>query len=300
MKIFITGSTGFVGSHLVENLLKNGHRIIAVASRPHSAGIPHDNFEYLSADTTKKGPWQNALADVDAVINLAGRTIFKRWTKAYKQSIYDSRVLTTRHVVEALPDNRDITFCSASAVGYYGNRKDDILSEKEPVGKDFLAAVCRDWEAEAFKAEEKGVRVIITRFGVILGRGGGALSKMVPAFKLFVGGPMGHGRQWFPWIHMEDLISAIVFVLGNNDIRGPANFCSPHPIQNRKLAKTLGRVLRRPSFMPAPALMVRLALGEFGEILMASQRAVPESLIESGFGFRFSNIEDAVRNIIQR
>jgi uncharacterized protein (TIGR01777 family) len=298
MKIFITGGTGFIGSHLSDSLLKKGHVVIAAGGRPVKGGASHPNLKCISADTTKKGPWQRELEDVDAVINLAGRSIFKRWDEKYKKTIYESRILTTRNLVEALPSGREITLCSTSAAGYYGNRGDDILTESEPPGSDFLALVCRDWEKEAFRAGEKGVRVVAARFGVVLGKGGGALEKMIPAFRFFAGGPVGNGRQWFPWIHIEDLTSAMLFVFDNKAVSGPLNFTAPGSIRNRELVKALAAVLHRPSFMPAPAFLIKIILGEFGSSILASQRAVPEKLLKYGFSFKYPDIKSAVSNIV--
>ncbi len=298
MKIFIAGGAGFIGKHLSDFLLDRGHQVAAVGTRPDQNLINHKNFNYISADTTRKGPWQAELKDVDVAINLAGRSIFKRWNKKYKALIYDSRILTTRHLVDALPTHKDISLISASGVGYYGDRGDDILTENDANGNDFLAGVCQDWEDEAFHAEKKGIRVVSTRFGVVLGKNGGAMEKMKSAFRFFVGGPMGSGMQWFPWIHLKDLISAMIFVLEHQNVDGPLNFCSPHPVRNGDLAKTMGRVLNRPSFMPAPAFVMRLALGEFAGTLLGSQRAVPEKLLSNGFSFQYTDIGEAIKNIV--
>jgi len=298
MKIFITGGTGFIGSHLSGTLLQKGHFVIVAGMSSVSDGLRHPNLKYISADTTKKGPWQRELEDIDAVINLAGRSIFRRWNEKYKKSIYESRILTTRNLVEALPSGREITLCSTSAAGYYGNRGDDILTESEQPGSDFLAVVCRDWEEEAFKAKEKGVRVVAARFGVVLGKGGGALGKMIPAIRFFVGGPVGNGRQWFPWIHIEDLISAMLFVFDNKGVSGPLNFTAPEPIRNADLVRAIAAVLHRPSFMPAPAFLIRTILGEFGSSILASQRVMPERLLKYGFSFRYPDIKSAVSNLL--
>ena len=298
MKIFITGGLGFIGKHLSDFLLARGHQVTAVGTRPSQTLINHSNFKYISADTTQKGVWQTALKDIDAAINLAGRSIFKRWNKRYKARIYDSRILTTRNLVDALPSHPKITLFNASGIGYYGDRGDDVLTEGDPNGNDFLAEVCRDWENEALNAEKKGVRVVSARFGVVLGKHGGAMEKMVPAFRLFVGGPMGSGRQWFPWIHLDDLISATIFVLEDQDANGPFNFCSPNPVRNLDLAKTMGRMLNRPSFIPAPGFVMRLVLGEFADTLLGGQRAVPEKLLTHGFNFQYANIGEAIRHIV--
>ena len=299
MKYLITGGTGFVGRHLSNFLLKRGHEVIAVGLRATPDIAQQETFRYISADTSQQGDWQDAVNEADAVYNLAGKTIFKRWTESYKQLIYDSRILTTRNIVDALPKNKQITLCSTSAVGYYGNRNDETLTEDSTGGDDFLATVGIDWETEAFKAEQKGIRIVTARFGIVLGKGGGAMAKMVPAFKSFTGGPLGSGMQWFPWIHMADLLSALMFVVENKDIKGHVNFTAPNPIRNRDLAKTLGNVLNRPAFLPAPGFMIRLVMGEFGNTLLASQRAVPEKLLKHGFAFRFVELEDAIRDIVK-
>lgn len=300
MKFFITGGLGFVGIHLSDLLLGMGHQVTAVGRSPGKKLINNKGFHYISADTTHTGSWQDALKDIDAVVNLAGISILKRWNKKYKQRIYESRILTTHNLVESLPEGKGITLCSASATGYYGTREDDILSEGEASGDDFLALVCRDWENEAFKAKEKGIRVVAARLGVVLGKDGGAMEKMVSAFRFFVGGPLGNGMQWFPWIHIEDLLSAILFVLETNDVTGPVNFCSPNPVRNYELARTMGRILKRPSFMPAPGFMLRLALGECGSSILNSQRAVPEKLLRHGFSFQYPDIKEAIWNLTEK
>jgi len=294
MKFFITGATGFVGTYLCRHLLETGHEVTGVGTRREHRHISHEKFHYISSDTTQPGPWQDALTDVDAVVNLAGRTIFNRWTTKYKIAIYDSRILTTRNLVAALPEGRDVVLCSTSAVGYYGDQGDTVLTEDSPAGDDFLARLGEHWEKEALAAEAKGVRVVLARFGIVLGRGGGALEKMVPAFRMMVGGALGNGMQWFPWIHMEDLISAFDFVVETDTARGPFNFSAPNPVRNLDLAKTLGNILKRPAVMPAPAFMIRLVLGEFGNTLLASQRAVPAKLLDSGFNFNFPELHDAL------
>ncbi|RZB37134.1 MAG: uncharacterized protein SRB2_01403 [Desulfobacteraceae bacterium Eth-SRB2] len=298
MKIFITGGSGFVGTNLSFYLLEKAHSVIAVGTSSAHNVIRHDNFHYISADTTIKGTWQDALKDVDAVINLAGKNIFKRWSDNYKDQIYTSRILTTRNLVEAITDKKDIILCSTSAVGYYGDRADEVLKEDALPGNDFAAKVCKDWEKEAFQAETKGIRVAAMRFGVVLGKNGGALAKTVPAFKFFAGGPLGSGLQWFPWIHMDDLIASIIFILENPDVNGPLNFCSPNPVRNRDFSKTLGKVLNRPSFMKTPSCIIRLIMGEMGKSLMSSQRAIPDKLLKHGFKFQYPDINNALYNLL--
>ena len=298
MKFLITGGLGFVGTNLSDYLLDKGHAVIAVGRAVAQNRIVADNYEYISADTTQPGEWQKALDAVDAVVNLAGKSIFKRWSKSYKKQIYDSRILTTRNVVDALPADKSVVLCNASGAGYYGNRGDDLLKEDQKPGNDFLAALSVDWEAEALKGTAKGIRAALMRFGVILGKGGGALAKMIPAFKSFVGGPIGSGNQWFPWMHLTDLMAAILFVCEHSQVNGPLNFCAPNPARNRELANTLGEVLGRPAIMPAPAFMVRAVLGEFGNVLLDSQRTIPAKLLSHGFEFQYPDIKSAIREVV--
>lgn len=298
MKIFITGGLGFVGSNLSTFLLSRGHHVTAVGRPLQQHLITHANYRYLPADTTQPGAWQENLNDVDAVVNLVGKSIFKRWSKNYKKQIYDSRILTTRNVVSALPSGKSITLCSASGAGYYGNRADTVLNEDQPPGDDFLARVSIDWEKEALQAEKKGIRVAPMRFGVILGKDGGALSKMIPQFKVFAGGPIGNGQQWFAWMHLDDLMTAIIYILDHPEISGPVNFCAPYPVRNRELAGALGKILHRPAFMPAPAFMMRMLLGEFSQVLLGGQRTRPDKLLQHGFQFQYPEIEKALEAIV--
>jgi uncharacterized protein (TIGR01777 family) len=255
---------------------------------------------HLQADPTQKGPWQGKVKDFDAIINLAGASIFNKWTEGYKKLIRESRMRTTQNIVEGLPSNPDhpVTLFSTSAVGYYGFHGDEELVEDSPPGNDFLARLAIDWEAEALKAREKRVRVVITRFGIVLGEKGGALGQMVPLFKKFIGGPIGNGKQWFSWVHIKDLAEAFLFLIKHPEISGPANLCAPYPVRNKDLAKALGRVLHRPSFMPAPGFMIKLVLGEFGSIILEGQRVIPRKLLTSGFTFQYPEIETALLDIV--
>jgi uncharacterized protein len=300
MNFFITGGLGFVGRHLSNFLLQEGHRVTAVGLSKNPTVIDHPDFRYLSADTTEKGGWQQELGDQQVIVNLAGKSIFKRWTDDYKKQIHDSRILTTRNLVDALPSGSQIIFCSTSAVGYYGSGGDDVLTEESPPGDDFLAEVGKNWEQEALRAQAKDARVVLTRFGIVLDRGGGAMAKMIPAFRAFLGGPLGSGMQWFPWIHMQDLLGAYQFVIRRPEISGPVNFCAPRPVRNKELAAKLGSVLNRPAVMPAPAFMIKLVLGEFGQTLLNSQRAVPAKLEKFGFEFKYADMDSALGEIVRR
>lgn len=298
MKVFITGGTGFVGLHICNRLLQKGHHVFSVGRSPHQNRIQHQNFTYISADTTQTGNWQEYVQDSRIVINLAGKSIFTLWTPKAKKQIHESRINTTRNLVEALSPNT--TLISTSAVGYYGNRGDEILIESSPPGDDFLSKVGIDWEKEAMEAEKKGVRVVITRFGIVLGKNGGAMEKMIPAFNFFLGGGLGDGKQWFSWIHVDDIVHASMFIMENPEIDGVFNFTAPEPIRNIDFAKSLGKVLNRPAVMPAPAFLIRLIAGEFGEILLSSCRVMPEKLLGAGYEFRYPLLIEALRDIVDR
>src|SRR5512145_1575179 len=230
MKIFMTGGTGFVGTYLTKRLIAEGHAVTILTQTPTGADLKMPGLTYLIGNPNIRGKWQDAVREHDVMINLAGASIFSRWTAAQKKILLSSRIETTRHLVEALPDDsRHITFFSTSAVGYYGFHEDEELTESDPPGNDFLASLAFAWEQEAGLARNKGARVIITRFGIVLGKNGGALGQMIPLFKYFLGGPLGSGRQWFSWIHMKDLAEAFIFLLEHKDVSGAINLCSPRP-----------------------------------------------------------------------
>ena len=300
MNVLITGGLGFVGTQLSIRLLEKAHQVTVVDHAPQPRPYTPHELRYISADTTTGGLWQEEAATQDVVINLAGASIFSRWNDQTKKLIYETRISTTRNVVEAIPKRKDILLCSTSAVGYYGFRGDEELTEEALPGDDFLAKVCVDWEREAVKAADKGIRVVITRFGIVLGKTGGALGQMIPAFKRFVGGPLGSGKQWFSWIHMEDLVNAFLFVIDHKGIQGPVNFTAPNPVRNRELAKTLGTVLSRPSFLKTPGFALRLVLGEFGLLLLKGQRVTPAVLLNHGFVFRYPDIKNGLQEVVAR
>jgi uncharacterized protein len=303
MKILMTGGTGFVGSYLSERLVKEGYEVtILVRPGEKVAKPPLSGISLLEGDPSRKGAWQDAVRTHDGAINLAGASIFSRWTDEKKRVIRESRLKTTQNIVEAIDARRGgaFTLLSTSAVGYYGFHGDEELTEDSPSGHDFLATLAVDWEAEALKAREKGTRVVLTRFGIVLGGGGGVLGQMVPLFKWFVGGPIGNGRQWFSWVHSSDLTEAFVFLLKHQEVSGPVNVCSPQPVRNKDLARVLGRVFHRPSLLPAPAFAVKLVLGEFGSVILEGQRVLPKKLLESGYVFQHPRIEEALASIIHR
>jgi len=300
MKILITGGTGFVGTQLTARLIKDNHEVTILSRSAKRSGEVPRGISYLQGDPTQKGSWQEAIKNHDAVINLAGASIFAKWTEEHKKAIRESRLSTTRNIVEGIPSHpqKPFTFFSTSAVGYYGFCRDEELTEESPHGEDFLARIASEWEGEALKAKEKGARVVITRFGIVMGEKGGALGQMIPLFKKFIGGPIGSGRQWFSWVHIKDLAEAFVFLMKHPEISGPVNVCAPNPVRNRDLAKALGKALHRPSFMPAPAFMIKLVLGEFSSVILEGQRVIPKRLLDSGFAFQYPEIDKALQEIV--
>jgi uncharacterized protein (TIGR01777 family) len=294
MNVLITGAAGFVGWHMIQGFLQNGWQITAVDRNPRPGHPEYENIGYIQADTAKPGPWQEAVAGADSVVNLAGKNIFSRWTKKYKQAVYDSRIQTTANIVEAMNAGHPAVLCSTSAVGYYGHKGDAVVDENAPPGDDFLARLSIDWENTALLAANREARVVLPRFALVMAKGGGALGAMLPSFQFFAGGPMGDGSHWMPWIHMQDLVAAMVFVIQNPEISGPVNFASPNPVRNREFAKTLGRVLNRPAVLRVPGFVLKLALGELGKMMLNSQRVVPGRLLSAGFEFAYPDLESAL------
>jgi uncharacterized protein (TIGR01777 family) len=299
MRIFITGGTGFIGQHLVRRLSAAGHRISVLTRSERPVSSFHQEVSIIQGDPTRPGPWQQAAGGHEVIINLAGASVFRWWTGEAKRLIRESRIMTTRHLVDAMaaaPAKKPVFF-STSAIGYYGFHGDEELRELSPPGDDFLAQLARDWEEEALRARDIGVRVILPRFGIVLGRDGGAMAKIMPVFRAFLGGPLGNGRQWMSWIHVEDLTAAILFLMDRQELAGPVNFTAPFPVRNRDFSIALGRVLHRPSIMPVPGCAVRLVMGELGYTLLKGQRVLPGVLIDAGFQFRYSTIDLAFKDL---
>jgi uncharacterized protein len=300
MRILIAGASGFVGSYLSEYLMHKGHRVIGVGRRSDHPLSQHDRFAYVSADTTLTGPWQDHIPEVEAIINLAGRNIFHYWTDASKRQMVESRILTTRNLVMALQKTSGATLVNASAIGYYGDRGDAHLKEDESAGNDFLADLSVAWEREALTAEDRGGRVALLRFAIILGREGGAFAKMLPPFRYFVGGPLGSGRQWFSWIHIQDLAAVVEMILANEKMDGAFNICAPHPVRNHHYAKALGTALSRPAIFRVPAFAIKMIMGELGGVMLGSQRCLPDRLQHFGFEFRYPSIDTALAELTQK
>ncbi len=298
MKVLITGGTGFIGSSLGESLLSLGHEVTLIGRRPHAGGEGRPGLTRLSADTTLSGEWQRHVAEQDAIINLAGTPVFHFWTTARKEAIYCSRIRTTRNLVAALSKRSGTVLLNASAAGYYGEGGDADKVESSPSGRDFLAMVCREWEAEALLAADKGARVVLTRFGVVLGRNQGPLPLMKRFCQWGLSGPLGHGRQWFPWIHVDDLTAALRFLLFAEELHGPFNCVAPQAVRQKEFARCLGKALHRPALLPAPSVLVRLFLGEFGRSLLQGQKVRPLALEESGFVFSHPELAPALKDLL--
>jgi uncharacterized protein (TIGR01777 family) len=299
MRVAVTGATGLIGGALVGERRGRGDEPVALsrdaARAKERLGV--DAYEWKTPKS--EPPPLEALRGSDAVVNLLGETIAQRWSDDTRREILDSRIPTTRNLVAALAElpegERPRVLVSQSASGWYGARGEERLDEAEPAGDDFLARLTVDWEAEADRAEELGVRVVLTRTGVVLSDSGGALEKMLPFFKLGVGGPVAGGDQYVPWIHLDDLVGALLFALDNDAVRGPVNVTAPEPVTNKELSRTLGRVLHRPAFAPVPALAVKTLYGEMASIVTTGQRAVPTRLEELGYEFRRPDLEEALR-----
>ncbi|MCS7198506.1 MAG: TIGR01777 family oxidoreductase [Candidatus Bipolaricaulota bacterium] len=297
MKILITGATGFLGRRVCDVLSQAGHTLVALSRDPQRA-------KQLVPQLTEVFGWDalaQALQGCDAVVHLAGETVVGRWTDAKKKAIRDSRVLSTRELVNALAQLsiRPKVLISASAIGYYGNRGEEPLTEDSSPGSDFLAQVCQDWESEAARAESLGIRVVRLRIGLLLGPGGGALQAILPLFKLGLGGPLGLGNQFWSWVHRDDVVGAIAFALERDELRGPVNMTAPNPVRQREFAQVLGRVLRRPAVLLTPAFALKIVLGEFASELLSSKRVLPQRLHQLGYRFRFAELEPALREILR-
>ena len=302
MKVVVTGATGFVGQVIVKKLLASGHEVVVLTRNIAKGAILLGNdCKYFQWNDSNSLPPLEALEGSDGVINLMGETISKRWDDQQKKKIYHSRIDSTRRLVEAIEklNKKPKVFVSTSAVGVYGNRDSEEITETSSVANDFLANVCKDWENEANKAKNHGMRVVIVRVGVVLGKGSAALSKMLPVFKLGAGGPVGSGKQYMSWIHVEDLASIFVEALNDNTYQGVYNGTSPNPATNKDFGHTLGKVLHRPAFAPAPAFMMKLMFGEMSQILLEGQKVLPKKLREKNFRFRYPTLEMALTESIR-
>jgi uncharacterized protein (TIGR01777 family) len=297
MRALVTGASGFIGKHLLARLDEPVVVTRSASRFSGRAGIQVHEWDPMSGPLPAE-----SLRDVDVVFHLAGEPVASgRWTAKKKARIRDSRRVGTANLVRgvAAADPRPRVLVCSSAVGYYGDRRDEILDEGSAPGDDFLAEVCRLWELAAGEAKRVGVRVVSARTGIVLGREGGALAKMLLPFKLGLGGRLGSGRQWMPWIHVDDMVGLLVHAATHDDVEGPMNATAPHPVTNREFTQILASALHRPALFPLPGMMLKLAAGEFAEVLLASQRAVPQVALRAGFAFQYPDLKPAIEEILR-
>lgn len=296
MKVAISGVTGLVGSALRESLLADGHEVFGLTRREDLPGIRAVTWD-VARGRFDASPLEGAFA----VVHLAGEPVAQRWTEARKTAIRASRVNGTRLLVDGLKSLRDKpkVLVSASAVGYYGDGGDTELTESSPPGVGFLPDVCQAWESTALEATGAGIRTVCPRIGIVLSTKGGALVKMLPPFKMGVGGPVGTGKQWMPWVHIEDLVGILRHLIATESLQGPVNAMAPSPARNEAFSKALGRVLHRPAVLPTPAFALKILFGDMAEILLEGQRAVPEKLLHSGYSFRYPELEPALADVVR-
>ncbi len=304
MNIVIAGGSGFIGRALGASLQMDHHQVTVLSrNAAQAAGSLGPSIAVMEWDVRTPGPWTQAIEEADAVVNLAGEPIAdKRWTPSRKQALRESRLSATYALVEAIrgATRRPRVLVSASGVGYYGARDAMPVTEATPHGKGFLADLSLAWEQEARQAEGHGVRVVLPRIGMVLGREGGALGKMLPPFKLFVGGPIAPGYQWVSWIHLHDLARLIGWAIANESVHGPVNAVSPNPVTMAEFCRTLARVLRRPSWLPVPELALRLRFGELASLLTTGQRVDPRAATSAGFVFKFPTLAMALHDLLDR
>jgi uncharacterized protein len=299
MKIVISGATGFLGRPLTDALVNDGHAVVVLTRGPGSADASVRRVTWHPDGSA--GGWAAELENAGAVINLAGESIAgRRWSPSHKQRILESRLLATKSLLEAIrrASTPPSLLVGGSAVGYYGPLGDEIATEDTPAGHDFLASVCVKWEAEAMRASSARTRVVCIRTGIVLERDGGALPQMLPPFWFGAGGPVGSGRQFWPWIRRQDWIDLVRFAIANAAVVGPLNATAPQPVMNKEFAKALGRAMHRPAFMPAPGFALKLLLGEMAEgLLLSGQRAVPAKAQKLGFKFKYEKLDDALADL---
>lgn len=300
MRFFIMGGTGFIGSNLIKYLLKNGHEVAVLIRRPLAVGTFPPGVLTIKGDPLRPGDWQDAAADMDVIVNMVGRPIMTRWTDDARKEILESRVRSTRLAADAILNkgSADIILINANAIGYYGDDSDEVFTEESACGAGFLAEVTAQWQKEAQRASKNGARVVVARFGAVLGMGGGILGQMIPVFRLGLGGRLGSGRQWFSWIHVHDLCRAILFAVVNKKISGVVNMCAPNPVTNSEFTRTLATILHRPAVLPVPGFVLRLAIGDAADMALKGQRVIPAVLERAGFAFDFPTIKEALEDLV--
>ncbi|MDJ0556651.1 MAG: TIGR01777 family oxidoreductase [Microcoleaceae cyanobacterium MO_207.B10] len=305
MKVAITGATGFVGSRLVERLHSEGEQILVLTRNPERAKrvfptSAYPNLEVVGYQPKQSGAWQQSIDGCDAVVNLAGAGIAdERWSPSRKREIMESRQVTTEKLVEAIAqaNSKPSVLVSGSAVGYYGTSETATFDETSPSGDDFLAEVCQKWEAAAQPVKDVGVRLVILRIGIVLGMGG-TVSKMLTPFKLFAGGPIGSGQQWFSWVHRDDLVSLILHSLRHPEIQGVFNATAPNPVRMGEFCQDLGSALNRPSWLPVPDFAIEILLGDGAVVVLEGQKVLPKQTQASGFEYQYPNAKAALKNIL--
>ena len=307
MKIAVTGATGFVGTRLVERLVTEGHDVKVFTRSEEKArkvfsAAKFKPVEYVTYTPTQSGEWQSEVSGCEGVINLAGEPISERWSAERKQRIMDSRKVGTQKLVEAIAqsEQKPAVLVSSSAIGYYGTSETaEFFETSEPAENDFLSQVCQSWEAEARKAKDAGVRVAIIRTGIVLGDGG-AISRMITPFKLFAGGPIGSGKQWFSWIHIDDLVNLFMKALLDPSMNGVYNGTAPEPVQMKDLCQTLGEVMDRPSWLPVPDFAIEALLGDGAVVVLKGQKVLPERTQAAGFAYEYSDPKEALADVVKR
>ncbi len=301
-KIIITGATGLIGQKLVSALIHRGDEVIIFSRDIAKAKTIIPNaYEYVKWDYLKPELWKAKLENSDAIVHLAGTNLFaKRWTDSFKNEILKSRQISTKNLVDAIKScsNKPQVFISASGVGYYGDCGDTILDEASSAGNDFLAEVCKLWEGESKRVENAGIRSVQIRTGLVLSTEDGALKQMIPPFKFFIGGPLGKGKQWASWLHIEDIIRIYVHAIDSTELRGAVNAASPNPVRMKEFANKLGNILHRPSLFPVPKFVLRMVIGEAAEVVTASQKVDIQKLLSSGFKFKFDFIKEALKDLL--
>ncbi len=301
MRVFVTGGTGLVGRRLVRRLVGRGDEVVVLSRSADGRRLDGVEAGLVRGDPVQPGDWQRALAECDAVVNLAGENLMaRRWNAEHKRRLRDSRVLATRNVVDAVGQSggRCRTLVSASAIGYYGPRGDEPIDESAGPGDGFLANLCAAWEVEARRAADRGAREVRVRIGVVLDAEGGALAQLAPVFRRFVGGPVGSGRQWLSWVHHADLTGVFALALDDETLGGPVNATAPNPVTNREFARALGRALKRPSLLRVPGWVLRVGVGQAAETVLASQRVLPRTAIDRGYRFQFDDVHAALANLL--
>ena len=294
--IAVAGATGLIGSRLVELLIVEGYSLRILTRNPAKAKA---TLKYPGLEFASPAQWKSAIRGCTAVVNLAGEPIATRWTSELKEEIKRSRVVVTKRIVDAInaipEDERPEVLVNASAVGFYGTSESATFNESSPSGNDYLAEVCREWEAEASRAQ---CRVVMLRTGIVLAREGGALAKMVPVFSMFAGGPLGSGKQWFSWIHRDDVVGMIMAAVEDGSWAGVYNATAPNPVRMGELCSALGEVMGRPSFVPVPDFALKTLLGEGAQVVLEGQRVLPNKAQQGGYTFKFTEVHDALRNLL--